>query len=75
MSARAAKTTATEGGVANSVGNGTFPGLGVTETTDGSRTLVDALKLATCAGSGVIFGMAAEKGKGIDVKINMRDYR
>ena len=57
--ARSGKTTATERGVAN----GSLP---AAEAADGSRMFVDALKLAMCAGSGVIFGMAAEKGKGID---------
>ena len=61
--ARSGKTTAAERGVANGVANGSLP---AAEAADGSGMFVDALKLAMCAGSGVIFGMAAEKGKGID---------
>lgn len=48
------------------VGVATDPSPEVFAAAGGSGLPADVLKLAVCAGSGVVFGFAAEKGRGKD---------
>lgn len=54
------------------VGVATDPSAEAFATAGGGSLSADVLKLAVCAGSGVVFGFAAEKGRGTMVTVYSR---